>query len=150
MTFYSFLLMVHVIAAVCGLGASFAIPVITKMAKTTSQAKFTMSLIGKIEKLPKFGSITLLITGLIMGVVNTELFKEIWFISSLVIYVLVQFIVAGILPKKIKQQAAVLEKADSDELPAEYIEIGKQMGPYNGMVHAAAVILLILMSVKPF
>ncbi|MGG1399212.1 DUF2269 family protein [Bacillus salipaludis] len=150
MTFYGFILLIHVIAAICGLGASFAIPLITKVAKTTSEARFTLELVGKIEKLPKFGSILLLITGIVMAIIHPSLFEQGWFILSLIIYIAVQFIVAGILPKKMKQQAAVLEQANGETLPEEYIVLGKQMGPFNGIIHTAAVVIIILMAVKPF
>jgi uncharacterized membrane protein len=150
MTWYGLLLLIHLIAAVVGLGASFALPVLMSRPKTVSQAKFAHSTAKGIENFAKIGSITLLVTGIVMGILNTYLFTQIWFIASLVIYVLIQPIVAGIIPKNSAKQLEILENATGEELPAEYIQIDKKMVPFNNTVHAAAIILIILMSVKPF
>ncbi|RJR05568.1 DUF2269 family protein [Candidatus Parcubacteria bacterium] len=150
MSLYGLLLLIHIIAAVVGLGSTFAMPVLMSTAKTVTQAKFSHSVAGGIEKFAKIGSITLLLTGIAMGAVSPYLFKEIWFIASLVIYVLVQPIVAGILPKKNNLQIQILEKANGEELPTEYQQISKQLIPINNIVHISAIILIILMTIKPF
>ena len=150
MTVYGIILTIHIIAAVCGLGATFALPIVMKLPRTVTQAKFALAINEKIEKLAKLASITLLVTGLIMGALNTHLFTEGWFIASIVIYIAVQPLVAGILPKRARQQSQVLEQATSEELPEQFISIGKQVAPINTIVHTAAVLLIILMTIKPF
>jgi uncharacterized membrane protein len=144
------LLLIHLIAAVVGLGASFALPVLMSRPKTVSQAKFAHHVAKGIENFAKIGSLTLLVTGIVMGILHTYLFTEIWFIASLIIYVLIQPIVAGIIPKNSAKQLEILETAKSEELPEDYVQINKKMAPYNNVVHIAAIILIILMSIKPF
>ncbi|WP_273833311.1 DUF2269 family protein [Guptibacillus sedimenti] len=121
--------MIHIIAAACGLGATFALPVLMGLPKTVSQARFAKPVSTGIEKIAKIGSLTLLVTGLGLGALHPFLFTQIWFIASLVIYILVQPIVAGILPERYKR-------------------IGKQMAP--SVMNAFAIILIILMTLKPF
>lgn len=150
MTFYLFLLIIHLIAAVVGLGASFGMPVLMSNVKTVSQAKFTLKVAKGIEKYAKIGSITLLVTGIIMAILQPYLFKEIWYIASLVIYVAVQPIAAGILPKKAKAQLEVLENHQGDELPEEYRRLAKETIPFNNILYGSAIILIILMTLKPF
>ncbi len=150
MSFYGGLLVIHIIAAVCGLGATFALPVLMGLPKTVSQAKFAHSVSKGVEKIAKIGSLTLLVTGIALGAVNPFLFTQIWFIASLIIYVLVQPIVAGILPKKTAQQVRLLEEADGETLPVDYENLGKQMAPFNYLMNASAIILIILMTLKPF
>lgn len=150
MTIYSILLVVHIVAAVVGLGATFGMPVLMGNVKTVPQAQFALKVSAGIEKFAKIGSITLLITGIIMGIINPDLFKEIWYIASLVIYVAVQPIAAGMLPKKAKLQMEVLGAHKGEELPEEYIKLGKQAIPLNNVLYAAAIILIILMTIKPF
>ncbi|WP_257985189.1 hypothetical protein [Bacillus sp. T33-2] len=58
--------------------------------------------------------------------------------------------VAGVLPRTMKQQAAALEEAAGETLPMKYVELGKKAAPYNSVVHESAVILIILMFTKPF
>ncbi|RDU37019.1 DUF2269 domain-containing protein [Neobacillus piezotolerans] len=150
MGLYHFLVLVHVIAAIVGIGATFALPAIANKPKTPAQAQFTFGILARIEKIAKIGSITLLLTGLILGFLEPKLFKEFWYIASIVIYIAVQPIVAGILPKKIKQQKQILEAHTGDGLPEAYLTIARQMDRLNQITHAAAIILIILMVVKPF
>ncbi|TKD70017.1 DUF2269 family protein [Pseudalkalibacillus hwajinpoensis] len=150
MSFYGILLVVHIIAAVCGLGATFAMPVLMGLPKTVTQAKFAHTVAKGIEKIAKIGSLTLLVTGIALGAINPLLFTQVWFVASLIIYVLVQPIVAGILPKKTAKQLSLLEETDGEDLPEEYMHIGKQMLPFNNIMHVSAIILIILMTLKPF
>lgn len=150
MTFYGFILLVHIIAAVCGLGAAFALPILMNMPKTMGEAQFAFTVNTGIEKLVKAGSIILLITGLILGALNPSLFTEIWYISAIVIYLATQPVVAVILPKKIAEQQKILESHTGEELPDSYIEIAKKMAPFNTFTHIAAIVLIVLMVTKPF
>lgn len=150
MTFYGFILLIHIIAAVAGLGASFAMPLVTKYPKTVEQAKFALLLNKHIEKPVKFGSIGLLLTGLILGFINLDLFKQGWYLASIVIYILVQPIVAGILPKRLKQMEQILAGHKGENIPETYQELNQGLRPYNWIIHGAAIILIILMTVKPF
>jgi uncharacterized membrane protein len=147
---YIYILFLHLIAAIMGLGAAFAFPVIAKSAKTVKQAQFMLSLLKKLEIFPKIGGITLLLTGLIMGFLNTSLFTSGWFIISIVIYLGVQVIVAGLMPKNMKKQLEILHNHKGDELPQEYKMIGKQSAKLEGIVHLMAVVLVVLMVFKPF
>jgi hypothetical protein len=141
---------IHIIAAVTGLGAAFAFPIIAKTAKTVSQAKYTLELLKKLEIMPKVGSLTLLATGLLMGIIVPSLFTTGWFILSIVIYIAVQVIVIGMLPKNMAQQAELLEGVSGEELPAGYRLIGKKNAKLEGITHLAAVVLILLMFYKPF
>ncbi|WP_260471962.1 DUF2269 domain-containing protein [Bacillus sp. HMF5848] len=147
---YGLLVLIHVIAAVAGLGASFAMPIIANYPKTVSQIKFAMEINKNVEKTVKIGSISLLLTGLILGLINPALFTQGWYIASLLIYVAVQPITAVILPKKMKQMGQLIANHSSEEIPDEFIKIQKTTAPYNMILHSSAIILIILMSIKPF
>jgi uncharacterized membrane protein len=133
-----------------GLGASFAIPTVLKTPTSAEQARFSLLLTKKIEVFAKVGSLTLLATGLIMGFMHTYLFKEGWFIISLIIYVLVQFIVAGIMPKKLKGMSDIIQPYSEEDVPESYRSIHATLKPYNMTLHTATILLIILMTVKPF
>jgi uncharacterized membrane protein len=151
MTLYGLLVLVHVIAAVVGLGASFGMPVVAKFgAKSVTNAKVCFEINKQIEKFAKIGSLTLLASGILMAVVNPSLWTEGWFISSIVIYILIQPIVAAMIPKTIEKQVEIVMKSDGEELPAEYQHLDKKVAKLNGVAHVAAVVLIILMSTKPF
>ncbi len=150
MTFYGFLLLIHIIAAVVGLGASFAIPTVLRSPTNADQARFSLLLTKKIEVFAKIGSLTLFATGLIMGFIHSYLFTKSWFITSLLIYLIVQVIVIGIMPKKLKAMNEILESYDLEEVPESYKSIHSTLKPYDLSLFAAAILLITLMTIKPF
>lgn len=146
---WSILVLIHITGAVCGLGAAFAIPALLKRVQNVPQGLFTLQVVDSINKLAKYGSIVILISGLIMGFINTSLFTQIWYIASLVIYVLIQPIVNYLLPKNTKQQKELLESANDGTLPAAYALLAKQAMPLHTLTYVATFLLIILMVFKP-
>ncbi|WP_424766691.1 DUF2269 family protein [Paenibacillus sp. sgz302251] len=147
---YSIVLFIHVLAAVMGLGAAFGFPILVRTAKTAAQAKYTLQLLKNLEVLPKAGSITLLLTGMVMGIMQPSLFSQGWFISSIVIYLVTQIFVVGMLPKNMKAQAAILENHTGEELPPQYVEISKRSAKIEGITHVFAFLIIFLMMFQPF
>ena len=98
----------------------------------------------------KIGSLTLFATGLIMEFIHSYLFTESWFITSLLIYLIVQVIVIGITPKKLKAMNEIMESYDSEEVPESYKSIHSTLKPYDLSLFAAAILLITLMTIKPF
>jgi len=147
---YNLLVFIHIVAAVMGLGAAFGFPIVARSAKIASQAKYTFELLKKLELLPKIGSITLLLTGIILGIMEPSLFTTGWYIASLVLYFAAQVIIIGILPKKIKEQADILDRHTGEDLPEAYKAIGKQAGKLESITHLLAFLLILLMYYKPF
>lgn len=147
---YGLLVFIHIVAAVMGLGAAFGFPIVAKSAKTASQAKHTLEILKRLEFLPKAGSITLLVTGIVLGIMNPSLFTTGWYIASIVLYFAAQVIVIGLLPKKVKEQADILATHTGEDLPASYIAVGKKAGKLEGITHVLAFLLILLMYFKPF
>lgn len=147
---YGAVLFIHILAAIMGLGVAFGFPAIAKSAKTTTEAKFVLGLLKKMETIPKVGSIILLLTGLILGFLNPVLFKTGWYIISIVIYLAVQVIVAKMIPDHMKAQLAILENHSEENLPEEYLAIGKKSAGLERISHVAAIVLVVLMYFRPF
>ncbi|EMI09174.1 hypothetical protein F510_2766, partial [Anoxybacillus gonensis] len=70
---YKFLLLLHVFAAVVGIGQAFSFSTIMRSTKTVPQVRFSLGVLEKIEKTVKIGSVTLLLTGIIMAIMNPTL-----------------------------------------------------------------------------
>lgn len=150
LTWYGVFLFIHVAAAVMGLGAAFGFPILARTAKTAEQARYTLQLYKNLEILPKVGSITLLVTGIVLAIIEPYLWSEGWFITSIVLYLVAQVLVIGILPKKLKQQADLLEGYAGEELPEAYHLVKKQSARVEGVTHLLAFLLILLMVLKPF
>ncbi len=150
MSFYGILVLLHVIGAICGMGASFAQPLLMNKAKTVKQAEFSHRVNHGIDKLVVIGTFTLLITGLIMGALNTYLFTQGWYIISLILFITILPVAGAIVPKKAAQQVEILKNHKGDELPESYLTLKKQTAPFNRYTYIATVIIVILMVTKPF
>lgn len=144
------LLVFHILGAICGLGATFASPFIMNGVRNVRTAVYAHTVNAKVEKLAKTGSITLLVSGLIMGFIHPYLFTTGWYITSIILYIITQPIVAYILPRHEKAMLEILRSAENDDLPKEYIQIAKKTGRLMFIAQIILVILVILMVYKPF
>jgi uncharacterized membrane protein len=149
-TVYGVLVLIHVISAVAGFGVAFTFPIINKFAKTKEQLKWTNELMEKLEKPVKIASITLLVTGVIMGAINPYLFKEGWYITSILLYIIAQVLVIGIATKTTKESVQILENSTGDTIPTEVVGRNKKIDKVLAVASVIAVIMIFLMSVKPF
>jgi uncharacterized membrane protein len=83
----SILVVLHVLAAIIGIGPAFVLPVLGKSAKSGSQLRFIFELIGKVNKFPKIGGITLLVTGILLMIVSKIGFSLMWLNLSLLLFI---------------------------------------------------------------
>lgn len=150
MTLYGIMVLLHVVAAVAGLGPTFIFPLLLYSAKSKEQLVWVNDLLAKAEKAIKIASIGLLITGLILGILHPYLFKEFWYISSIVLYFIAQIIVIGIAGKHSKTALAILDATEGSEIPKEVITLNKIIIKAHISASVIVVILVILMNVKPF
>ena len=137
MSFYGILVLLHVIGAVCGIGAQFAQPFLFNRVKTAKQAEFAHHVNHGIDKLT-------------MGAMNTYLFTQGWYLISLILFVTILPVAGGIVPKKAAKQIEILNNHKGDDLPESYLSLKKQVVPFNRYTYIASVIIVILMVTKPF
>ena len=150
MSFYGILVLIHILGAICGIGASFAQPFLLNKPKTVKQAEFAHHVNHGVDKLVVIGTFTLLISGLIMGILNTHLFTQGWYIISLILFITILPVAGAIVPKKAAKQVEILKNHKGDQLPESYLTIKKQAVPFYRYTYAATVIIVILMVTKPF
>ncbi|WP_071394722.1 DUF2269 family protein [Bacillus tuaregi] len=148
--FYSLLLLLHVLAAIIGIGVTFAFPVISTMPQNLSQLKHTLVLMKRLEKYPQIGGAILIITGFIMGYLSPSYFKEIWFVGSIVLYIIVEFLIYVVIGAKMKKVMPVVMDSKGEEIPKEYKAVAKATTPIHMVVTLLAILIIVLMSVKPF
>lgn len=116
---------------------------------TTGQAKFALALLEKTAILPKLGGTLLLLTGLALGFLETSLFKELWYVLSIIIFLVILVIFAGLIPAGIKQQLTVLQRTQGDDLPEEYRQSRRRSAWFEVIANLAAFIVILLMVFKP-
>jgi len=150
MSFYQFLLFVHIFSAILGLGPGFVMIYIVTNAKTLPQLKHAYAIRKRIHVFVMVGGTLLLLTGIAMGVLNTALFKQGWYIVSLVLY----FIALGagpvVLSPKSKPVKQLLANATGDKIPTEYYPLANSVFFYERITNVIFLIIIALMILKPF
>ncbi|MZQ86468.1 DUF2269 family protein [Paenibacillus sp. 5J-6] len=146
---YIYVVFIHIIAAVTAMAAVICYPLIMSSARTTSQVRFALSLLEKTAILPKIGGTLLLLTGLALGFLETSLFKELWYVLSIVIFLVILVIFAGLIPAGIKQQLRLLQQTKGEDLPEKYRQSRKRSAWLEGIANLAAFIVILLMVFKP-
>jgi hypothetical protein len=146
---YQIIVTIHVFAAIIGIGPTFVFPVITNFAKNNDQLKWSYQITNVASKFPKVGGITLIVTGLIMGWIVPSWFEQFWFDASIGLFIIIEIIVIGIIPKKMKGLVGYVFSQQSGEISEEYKQMVKKVVPFHSAVHILTILIIILMVVKP-
>jgi hypothetical protein len=150
MTLYGGIVLIHVLSAVIGMGPSFVFPIIQSFGTTKQSLQLINHIIEKAEKVVMIGSIVLLVTGLTMGALNPNLFSQIWYITSIILFFVALYLSVGFAGKRTKQAVAILEKHKGNDIPNEVKMLNKSVGMAGASSALIAVVMIFLMSVKPF
>lgn len=149
-SFYQFLLFVHIFSAILGLGPGFVMIYIVSNAKTLPQLKHAYVIRKRIHVFVMVGGTLLLITGLGMGMLNPHLFTKVWYTLSLVLY----FIALGagpiVLSPKSKPIKKLLEQSKGENIPSQYYPLAKEVFFYERITNVIFLIIIALMILKPF
>jgi hypothetical protein len=144
------LIVLHVLAAIVGIGPAFVLPVLGKSAKSGSQLRFVFSLIEKVNKFPKIGGITLLVTGILLMIVSKTGFSLMWLNLSLLLFIIIEVIIIGFVEPRMKKVAKLVMSSQGDTIPTGFADSMKGIAPLEGTVHLLTLLIIILMVVKPF
>ncbi|MBY0149061.1 DUF2269 family protein [Neobacillus niacini] len=150
MTLYGGIVLIHVLSAVIGMGPSFVFPIIQSFGTTKQSLQLINHILEKAEKVVMIGSILLLLTGLTMGALNPNLFSQIWYITSIILFFVALYLSVGFAGKRTKQAVAILDKHKGDDIPSEVKTLNKSVGMAGAGSALIAVVMIFLMSVKPF
>jgi hypothetical protein len=144
------LLVLHVLAAIVGIGPAFVLPVLGKSAKSGSQLRFVFGLIKKVNNFPKIGGITLLVTGILLMIVSKIGFSLMWLNLSLLLFIIIEVIIIGFVEPRMKKVAQLVMSSEGDDIPSGFIDSMKRIAPLEGTVQILTILIIILMVVKPF
>ncbi|MBD3919124.1 DUF2269 family protein [Paenibacillus sp. PR3] len=146
---YNYLLFIHILSAVTAIAAVICYPIIMSSARTVGQTKFALSLLEKTAILPKLGGTLLLLTGLAIGFQETYLFREQWYVASIVVFFIILVIFARLLPVGNKQQLKLLQQTQGDDLPEAYRLSRRRSALLEAVAILAVFVSILLMVFKP-
>ena len=150
MFLYNLVLLVHVLSAIFALGPGLVLKFVFKNAKTITDLKNAQQIRGQVLKIIMVCGASLFLTGLILGFMNTALFKMGWYHASLTLFLIATAIGPIFLAKKVKKIKAILQNATSEEIPVEYYELSKNVGMFINIQNSIYMLVLVLMVLKPF
>jgi len=147
------LVAVHVLAAVVGIGPTFAYHAFLRPNQTARQLLFSLAALRSLDRFPKIGGPIAVLSGIaLVAAYDYGGIRQLWLSGGLLLFVAVQVVVVGLAGAPQKTLAAwSASAAEQPEpvVPLEVREALRKMNVYMWWAHALAVLLFLLMIVKP-
>ncbi|BBI32802.1 DUF2269 family protein [Cohnella abietis] len=147
------LVLVHVLSALIGIGPTFFGHVLLRNNQTLEQLRHSMKLAGRLDFFPKIGGTIAVITGILLICLNDYgPVTQLWLIGSLVLYVLIQIVVIGFMAPTQKRLAKWVFDASNlskVELPQEQRAILSRANSLYYVASAMGLLLFVFMIIKP-
>lgn len=150
MSLYDFLVILHVFSAILGLGPGFVMIYIVTTAKDMKELKHAYQIRNRVHHFVMIGGTLLLITGLGMALIRPYLFTEMWYIVSLVLYLIALVGAPIFLSPRSKPIKRMLEEVEEGEIPKNYEVLAKELFFYERMTNMLFLVIIFLMVTKPF
>lgn len=149
----SALILLHVLAAVIGVGPTFFSHVLMRKNQTVGELRQSMKLSKKLEFFPKIGGSLAVLSGLLLVILSDAyVFSDFWIWGSITLYILIQIVVIGVVAPRTKRIADWLGSSDAASdaaLPAEQAVL---LSRANGLLYIATILgalLFVFMFMKP-
>lgn len=147
---YNLVLLIHVLAAIFALGPGISLKFFFSNLSKLTELNKALVVRAKVLKIIMISGGLLLLSGLIMGFLNTALFKMGWYHASLTLFLIGTAIGPVFLAKKVKQGRAIIENAKGEEIPQEYFNLSNKINMLINIQHIIYLLVLALMVLKPF
>ncbi|MFC5468923.1 DUF2269 family protein [Cohnella suwonensis] len=147
------LVVVHVLSAVLGLGPAFAFPVMLRKALTVEDMKNNLRMVASLEVFPKLFGTLAIVSGLTLFFVGSYgAFMQLWIFGTLAVYVVIEILVvaflnriAAKLQKMLADSSVEAVARPSGELTRMYVQV-RNLHLWAG---ALGIVIFVLMIVKP-
>jgi len=149
-TLYQVLLIIHILSAIIGLGPGYVLTFIAMHAKTMTELRHAYYIRNRVHIFVMIGGTLLLVTGILMGILRPELFRQGWYTLSMVLYLIALAIAPLLLIKETKPINDVLELHMDEKIPDKYYQAKKKLFFYEHLTNVIFTIIIILMVLKPF
>jgi len=143
--FYRFILLIHVMSAILGLGPGFVMIYIVTKAKNMTELKHAYFIRNRIHIFVMVGGTLLLLTGIIMGCLNPLLFHVKWYVISLFLFLTALAFGPLFLSPRSKPIKKLLQEYNGEEIPAEYYALSKKLFFYERIENVLFLIIIFLM-----
>lgn len=150
MSFYMILVIIHIFAAIVGLGPGFIMTFIVTKSSNMTELRHAYYLRNRIHIFVMVGGVFLFVTGIWMGLLNPQLFVTGWYVVSLILFLIT--LAAG--PVVLKPISAPIKKIlaehKGEDIPTAYAAYAKRLFVWERFLNGIFYIIILLMILKPF
>jgi len=148
------LIVVHVLAAVIGLGPAFAFPMLLKKTGSKQEMERNLRQVAQLETFPKIGGLVAVVSGLCIFFFGSYgSFMQIWVLGSLIMYILIEILIVGFLVPTVKRLhgaiAAAVSEGENGPLLGETTIMYGRVRNYHLWASILSVVIFVLMVVRP-
>ena len=149
-TFYKILIFIHIFSAILGMGPGFVFIFIKRLAKTMTELRHSYRITHLLHRFVMLGGTLLLVTGLLMGSLNTSLFQQGWYVTSLILFLVALAMGPFILSPNTNRIKKLVTETTGDKIPEEYYVLAKKSIRLESLLNVIFLIIIALMITKPF
>lgn len=150
MSFYQILVTIHIFSAILGMGPGFVMIYIVTRASTMTELRHAYYIRNRVHIFVMIGGTLLLVTGLWMGLLNTYLFTQGWYLISIILF-LISLAAGPVVLKPISTPIkALLVEHKGEDIPDIYYKMSKQLFFYERILNTIFLVIIALMILKPF
>lgn len=150
MSFYQLLVIIHIFAAIVGLGPGFIMTFIVTKSSNMTELRHAYYLRNRVHIFVMVGGVFLFVTGMWMGFINPHLFLEGWYNLSLILFLIT--LAAG--PLVLKPLSNPIKKMlvehKGENIPSIYQTYANRLFICERFLNIIFLIIILLMIVKPF
>lgn len=146
---YSLLVLIHIFSAILSVGPLFLMNRILRSAKSVNELKYAHQTVNKISGVAHVSLLILLPTGLLMGLINSSLFKMIWYDASLALFIVYGVYSHLVVDRKSKALYQNIMTYTDQQIPQQYTAKFKELVSYEWIGKMITVVIVFLMVLKP-
>jgi uncharacterized membrane protein len=149
-TFYQVIVFIHIFSAILGMGPGFILTTVVKSGKNMTELRHSYAIRHKLHIFVMIGGTLLLISGLTMGAINTYLFHQGWYVTSLTLFLITLALGPTALSPNSRPIKELLKTHQGEEIPEEYFRLAKKLFRWEYVENVIFLIIITLMILKPF
>lgn len=150
MLFYNILVFIHIVSAILGMGPGFVMIYIVTKASTMTELRHAFYIRNRVHIFVMIGGSLLLVTGLLMGLINTYLFQQGWYLVSILLFLITLAAGPFVLKPISTPIKEILANHKGDDIPGEYYVLSKKLFTYERVLNTLFLVIIALMITKPF
>jgi uncharacterized membrane protein len=149
----AFLVLIHVLSAVIGVGPTYFFPALLRPRLAPSELRGALETSRRLARYPQIGGPVAVLAGVgLVCAVDTHLFAQKWIIGSIALFVVIQAIVMSVAVPAMKRLGAWIHapgNAEAQAFPPEIQALYDRLRGAHTVTAALGVALFGLMILKP-